>query len=482
MAAPFVYTRSSGNGTSQDAAMRAAFDGDLRRLRGTVKSLDDPRVIFSFDMGYGLGVLHIAAAEGHLEVCKYLVEELGGDVNAPAPGVVDFAGVTPFMLSAQSGDVSTVKYLLDHGGDLTKSDAKGRTVLHHAACTGSCKVTEFLLSKGVPVDIDCGRGTPLHQAATNEHDKTVKILLEHHADPNTTVIGLGTALMGALLYRSLKCMKLLIKASILFSISFHCFVLILLNLPSLPCLCVGLHGEGAVKHSIPQSFLQAGADVNRGGSLRMTPLVFTTGWGGYTNFVKFLLKAGADPNIPDAYGRLPIELAARRDCMEEVEMLFPLTSPIPTIPNWSIDGIISHAKLERAKPLGGRHLEQTKAVLKSHADQAFRLKDYKLASKAYGVAIAVAPSATLYANRSLCKLLLDDGEGALSDALRCRMLRPNWVKACYRQAAAHMLLKEYKQACDALLDAQKLDPGNTDVERELRKARELMKAHGEADK
>jgi len=48
--------------------------------------------------------------------------------------------------------------------------------------TGSCTVTEFLLSKGVPVDIDCGRGTPLHQAATNEQDKTVKILLEHHAD------------------------------------------------------------------------------------------------------------------------------------------------------------------------------------------------------------------------------------------------------------------------------------------------------------
>ena len=41
------------------------------------------------------------------------------------------------MLSAQSGDVSTVKYLLDHGGDLTKANAKGRTVLHHAACLGS---------------------------------------------------------------------------------------------------------------------------------------------------------------------------------------------------------------------------------------------------------------------------------------------------------------------------------------------------------
>uniref|UniRef100_A0A453D5L3 Uncharacterized protein n=1 Tax=Aegilops tauschii subsp. strangulata TaxID=200361 RepID=A0A453D5L3_AEGTS len=282
----------------------------------------------------------------------------GGDVNAPAPGVGDFAGVTPFMTSAQSGDVSTVKYLLDRGGDVTKADGQGRTVLHHAACKGrSCKVTEFLLSKGVPVDIDCGRGTPLHQVATNEKDKTVKILLEHHADPNTTVTGLGTALMGALLYRSLKCMKLLIKG---------------------------------------------GADVNRRNSLLATPLVVATGHKGYTNFVQFLLKAGADPNIPDAYGRLPVEHAARRDCREEVEMLFPLTFPIPTIPNWSVDGIILHAKFESAKPLDQSHLERTKAIMKSQADHAFRLKDYKLASKAYGV--------------------------------------------------------EYKQACDALLDAQKLDP------------------------
>jgi hypothetical protein len=48
---------------------------------------------------------------------------------------------------------------------------------------------------------------------------------------------------------------------------------------------------------------------------------------------------------------LPIELAAARDCREEVEMLFPLTSPIPNVRNWSIDGIISHAKLENAKPI-----------------------------------------------------------------------------------------------------------------------------------
>uniref|UniRef100_A0A453HJL8 Uncharacterized protein n=2 Tax=Aegilops tauschii subsp. strangulata TaxID=200361 RepID=A0A453HJL8_AEGTS len=162
--------------------------------------------------------------------------------------------------------------------------------------------------------------------------------------------------------RSLKCMKLLIKASILLSIFVHCYVLI-------------LHRDGTMKCFIPQSFSQGGADVNRMTSLLMTPLVFTAGRKDYTNFMQFLLKAGADPNIPDGFGRLPIEHAARRDCMEQVEMLFPLTSAIPSIPNWSIDGIISYEKFESAKPLDQRHLERAKAIFKSQADYAFRLKD-----------------------------------------------------------------------------------------------------------
>jgi hypothetical protein len=48
--------------------------------------------------------------------------------------------------------------------------------------------------------------------------------------------------------------------------------------------------------------------------------------------------------------------------------------------------------------------------------------------------------ATLYSNRSLCRLQMGDGEGALSDAYKCRMMRPDWAKGCYRMAAAHMLL------------------------------------------
>ncbi|CAM0879924.1 unnamed protein product [Alopecurus aequalis] len=432
MEAPYVYCGTSeDDGPGVEALMKAALEGNLRRIKVLVKSLTKgkggPKAIFSVNTD-GVSVLHVAACGGHLEVCKYLVEELGGDVNAPGCGA-GALGATPFMTAAQSGDVPTVRYFLDRGGDLMKADDKGRTVLHHAVSTGSCKVTEFFLAQGVPVDIDCGRGTPLYMAATNEQDKTLKILLDHHANPNIILSGAGVPLLSALIYRSLKCMKLLIKA---------------------------------------------GADVNCKGSM-ITPLVLATMKGGYTNYIKLLLKAGADPNIPDDLGRLPIELSALRDCWEEVEMLFPLTSRIPNAPDWSVEGVIAHAKIENKKPMEQRHLERRKPLLKSQADTAFKQKEYKMASEFYGLAIGHGESATLYANRSLCKLILGDGDGALSDALRCRMLRPKWAKACYRQAAAHMLLKEYKQACDALVDAQKMDPGNAEIESELRKARELMK-------
>ncbi|XBI16442.1 hypothetical protein VPH35_058699 [Triticum aestivum] len=326
MAAPFVYLRPTveDDGTGEKALMKAAHDGNLGRLKRIVKRLTkrngDLSALFSINTN-GCNVLHLAACAGHLEVCRYLVEELGGDVNAP--GVGDTAlGATPFMVSAQSGDVATVKYFLDHGGDLVKADDKGRTVLHHAAGIGCCKVTEFLLSKGVPVDIDCGRGTPLFWAANNEQDKTVKILLEHHANPNIIINGTTSPLMSALVYRSLKCMKLLIKA---------------------------------------------GADVNCNGSM-LTPLLLATMHGGYTNFIKLLLKAGPDPNIPDDEQR---------------------------------------------------HLQRRKALIKSKADTAFKQKEYKIATKIYDLAIAHGESATLYANRSVCKLLIGDGEGALSDALMC---------------------------------------------------------------
>jgi hypothetical protein len=51
------------------------------------------------------------------------------------------------------------------------------------------------------------------------------------------------------------------------------------------------------------------------------------------------------------FGRTPIEFAASEGRRNMVEMLFPLTSAIPTLPEWSIDGIISHVKSFGLKPM-----------------------------------------------------------------------------------------------------------------------------------
>jgi hypothetical protein len=43
---------------------------------------------------------------------------------------------------------------------------------------------------------------------------------------------------------------------------------------------------------------------------------------------------------------LPIELAAEYGTWEDNEILYPFTSPISTVANRSVDGIISHMKME----------------------------------------------------------------------------------------------------------------------------------------
>ena len=50
-------------------------------------------------------------------------------------------------------------------------------------------------------------------------------------------------------------------------------------------------------------------------------------------------------------GFKPIEVAALRDNLEVVEHLLPLTSPIPGVSNWTVDGIVKYvsSKMEEEK-------------------------------------------------------------------------------------------------------------------------------------
>nr|XP_051228788.1 uncharacterized protein LOC127346537 [Lolium perenne] len=220
-----------------------------------------------------------------------------------------------------------------------------------------------------------------------------------------------------------------------------------------------------------QLLVEAGADVNDG---IVTPLGAAV-LNGETACIKCLLEAGADPNVPVSQpARLPIEIAALNGTREDVEILFPVTSCIPTVNDWSIDGIIQHVKSEFIEEVD---LNVSKIrELRSLAANSMKKNDYYTAAMLYSLAMGCDPhDATLLSNRSLCCLRMGDGHAALQDALACREMRPNWPKGCYRQGAALMLLKDYGSACDAFLDAVKLDPPNPDIEAALREALSSLK-------
>lgn len=107
--------------------------------------------------------------------------------NAPYKGKRDSTGRTLLQRACIKGDVSEVKRFLERGADANESDFGGYTCLHEAALAGHTEVVECLLQNGAAVNSqaqEAGFGeTPLMDAAENKHVDTVKVLLNHGADP-----------------------------------------------------------------------------------------------------------------------------------------------------------------------------------------------------------------------------------------------------------------------------------------------------------
>jgi uncharacterized protein len=81
-------------------------------------------------VGYGEGFAansHRYAPTGFLPAIKFLVEEMGADVNA-----TDHEGNTPAHLCASRGDNDCIKYLVSKGADVTRVNREGNTTVDMA--------------------------------------------------------------------------------------------------------------------------------------------------------------------------------------------------------------------------------------------------------------------------------------------------------------------------------------------------------------
>ncbi|HUE90175.1 MAG TPA: ankyrin repeat domain-containing protein [Vicinamibacterales bacterium] len=84
-----------------------------------------PPLLAAAGVGYGEGFAantHRYAPSGFLPAIKYLVEEVGADVNA-----VDHEGNTAVHHAAARGDTESILYLVSKGADVTKVNREGNT-------------------------------------------------------------------------------------------------------------------------------------------------------------------------------------------------------------------------------------------------------------------------------------------------------------------------------------------------------------------
>ncbi|KAL6006869.1 hypothetical protein ACLOJK_032365 [Asimina triloba] len=413
--------------------LNAACTGNLDLLKSVATQLDEEgkglaRTVADVKDANKRGALHFAAREGKTEVCKFLIEDLKLGVD-----VRDDDGETPLLHAVRQGHVTTAKYLLEHGADPDASSELGATPLHHAAGIGNIELLSFLISKGADVDSQSDAGTPLIWAAGHGQKDAVKVLLEHHANVNAETDDSITPLMSAVAAGSLPCLELLIQAG-------------------------------------------ANVNVSAGGA---TPLHIAAD-SGSTEIINCLLKAGADPNVCDEDGQKPIHVAAARSLRQVVGILLHLTSPVHTIPDWSVDGIIKHVQSEEDKQKVSPEAKKKAQEAKARGEEAFRRKDHLMAVDAYTQAIDLDPNdGTLLSNRSLCWIRLGQAEQALADAKACRALRPDWAKACYREGAALRLLQRFDEAANAFYEGVKLDPENKELVNAFREAVDAgRKFHG----
>uniref|UniRef100_A0ACD5UUT7 Uncharacterized protein n=1 Tax=Avena sativa TaxID=4498 RepID=A0ACD5UUT7_AVESA len=402
----------------------------VRQLRKSGKGVEETLAAVKHPQYRDRGPLHLAAWAGRLEMCKFLVEELRLNVNAPGQD-----GAMPLSYAIYGcGSTSVVRFLLDNGAKPNKANKNGVTALHYAAmpgtCTNSkstkswaantrdaCEIADLLLSRGAYIDPICLSGTPLHIAARNGNVKMLELLLRHQANHNSVAQLFYTPLSMAIFSSSLKCAELLIKA---------------------------------------------GADVNAGRPV--TPLIIAASYG-FTDCLKCLLEAGADANITDEFGRTAAKIAATKEWTDCVEILSPHTSPVarsagPEVP-------LLHANDGCApKEQGDAAFEENDGFsLKMQGDAAFEGNDYAVALALYTMAMEINPDdSTLYAKRSLSWMCMSEQDKALVDAYTYRTMKMDLSNSCCEQAAALILVEEYARACRALLSALKLDLRSDDLD------------------
>ena len=127
----------------------------------------------------GINCLHIAALQGHLNLCKMLIDKHKVDLD-----MTTNKGWTAVHYSAQSGNYELVAYFVQMGADIHLKIDDGRNCLHIAALKGHLNLCKMLIDKHkVDLHITDNEGwTAAHSSAQSGNYELVAYFVEMGAD------------------------------------------------------------------------------------------------------------------------------------------------------------------------------------------------------------------------------------------------------------------------------------------------------------
>ena len=145
----------------------------------TIQDIDDipfdllPRDVNDAATVDGLTALHFAAQNGNLDIIKFLVEH-GADISAQdyeqSRSVIHFA--------AENGDIECIKYLTDNGANLQDRDVNGATAFHYAVMANNLEAVKYFVTKKLDYTAKDNRGwTAMHYAANGGALDVMKYLV-----------------------------------------------------------------------------------------------------------------------------------------------------------------------------------------------------------------------------------------------------------------------------------------------------------------
>ena len=279
------------------------------------------------DVNVSFGIytpIQTAANNGHIRICRILLDHKANPTLEGAGNKGVDGGA--LELAAAAGHLDVVKLIIEVGVPVDNNCPNWGTALARAAWKKHCKIAEYLLQQYADPDIDCGPyGTPFLAAVAGGDIKIVTTFLKHGVNINHKGIGQGNALVIAAHHSHEEVFALLLDQGADSEAEVQYYD----QSWSTPHL-IAREGSLAILGALVRSY----DSPNRGEKLNdlLTFAIFASNQE-RQSIIEWLIDTGADPNGQHEDGTRPIHVTVSQRALSILQVLLEKGARIDVVCN-----------------------------------------------------------------------------------------------------------------------------------------------------